>query len=941
MKRAGPSAPVIPVPLLLEDETGHRSKVTVGVADHPQAVRVARLAVEQAQLGAPPGPPDCALLFSTSRHDPAELLAALRAALPGDIPVYGGFAVGIIAAGMLAYDGFQVGIALMWLNGATLDVLVGRGLNGREAEVGNALVEQLCARTFRGNPSLLLLYDSVNRTGNRFRMNMATSLLEGSFSRLPEHVPLVGAGLVGDMQCRATQQWTGHSVETQTALLLAFSGGIEIDQVVLHGCRPASAYHEITRTDANVVLEIDHRPALEVVEELLGPESGRSWRDYAFFVTLGVNKGARYGAFDPEAYANRMCMSVDAERGGLVMFEPDLREGDLVQLMLRDVDFSYIGEKIRAHLQKNAPLRPIFALYIDCAGRASGYSHLDEEEASYVQAALDGICPLLGFYSGVEVARIEGRPQALDWTGVLSLFYQRDAATEPVSLRLSAAAAAPGQQNPRQQNGAAPDAAELRAQLEYYRRHLDLAAGQQVRFDAHMSAMRHRMRQKEEGFRVLASLRRAMHVQRKRHDIYRDALGLVLASMGLDRGVVIEANADGSDCRVVASAGYAEGETADMTGPSIHLPMELDAAGYLIANKPDRADALERLRKSLRLPFFLAVPIARPRHRVALIVGRDREMKPFFAPFDDGDVTNFQAIASFLSSAIDNIQLYNESEKMAASFRRFVPEAFLDIIDRADLKNIELGDQVARPMTVLVTDIRSFSTLSERMTPDQVFGFVNEFLAEVGPVVRAHAGFVNKYIGDAVMALFETAGNGLDAAIALIAQINSLNERRRQARHFSIQIGVAVNSGDMMLGIIGEAARLEGAVLADAVNLCFRLESLTKVYGAQILTTDATLEALPDGGKYIVRPVDLVTVKGRRNHVTILEILDALPPERLAAKLSTRDLYSTGFQSFEFGAYEEATRTFREVARLDPDDRAARAMMAKARKLAEGETAME
>lgn len=915
----------------------HRSNVTVGVANNPDAARAGRLAVEAARANAPEGAPVCALLFSTSRHDPKELLASVRAALPEGVPVYGGYAVGIIDAETLGYDGFQVGVALFWLVGAELEVIVGRGLNVDEAGVGRELIQQLSSRSFRGTPSLLLLYDSVNRTGNHFQFNMATSIIEGSLSRLPDEVTLVGAGLVGDMQCRSTHQWTGEAVEDQTALLLAFSGGVEIEQVVLHGCRPASAYHEITRTDGNVVLEIDRRPALEVIAELLGSQSGRTWRDYAFFVTLGVNKGDKFAAFDPEVYANRMCSGVDQERGGLVMFEPDLREGDQVQLMLRDVDYSYIGDSIRANLERNAPRRPIFALYIDCAGRASAYSHLDQEEATFVQAALKDICPLLGFYSGVELARVAGRPQALDWTGVLCLFYEREVSSEPTSLVLSAG---PSQPRPLERLAAQPQIDDLQAELAYYRHKLDLAAGEQVRFDAHTSAMRQRMRQREEGFRVLANLRRTIDVKRSRHEIFRDALGMVLANTGIDRAVVVESEPDG-EARVVAAAGYSEEEVVAMAGSRIAIPAELEQAGFLIANKRDKLAPLEALRANLGLPFFLAAPIDAAPRRTALVVGRHREMKPFYPPFDENDVANFQAIANFLSSVVDNVQLFGDTEAMAASFRRFVPEAFLTILNRTDFKNIALGDQQARHMAVLVTDIRSFSTLSERMTPDEVFGFVNEFLAEVGPVVRDHKGFVNKYIGDAVMALFEENGHGLDAAVALVRQIEVLNDRRRLQKKFPIQIGAAVHGGDLMLGMIGEAERLEAGVLADAVNLCFRIEGLTKVYGAQILTTDATLAKLPDAGKYNVRPIDLVTVKGRRNHVTVLEILDGLPADRLEAKLETRELYTAGFQSFEFGAYEEAARTFREVAKRDPDDRAARAMAQKARQLAEGDQKLD
>ncbi len=924
-----PSAETIP------EVPGPGNVVAVGAADASSTVVAAGRAVEQALAGGPGRPPDCALLFSTSRHDPGELLSAVQNNLPAGVPVYGGFAVGIITRDTLGYDGFQVGIALFWFGDGQLDVLVERGLNLGEAEVGARLLQHLQRSRFRGEPSLLLLYDSVNRTGNRYRLNMATPLLDGGLNRLADHIPIVGAGLVGDMQGRASHQWTGHAVETQTALLLAFSGGLHIEQVVFHGCKPVSAYHDVTRTDDNVVLEIDHRPALEVIAELLGPESGRSWRDYAFFVTLGVNKGARYALFDPDAYANRMCMGVDVERQGLVMFEPDLRAGDTFQLMLRDIDFSYIDTAIRAHLARNAGRKPLFALYIDCAGRASAYCHLEEEEARYVQAALKDVCPLLGFYSGVEVARVAGRPQALDWTGVLCLLYERKQPAENAAPLLAADRPA-GQGRDLPTPGLAT--AELDAALTYYRRHLDAAAGTQVRGDAKLSALGHRLRQKDQGFRVLAGLKRTIDMRRTRPEIYREALGLVLAGMAVDRAVVIEADATGEP-RVVTSAGYTDEIARTLGGHPIPLPSVTIADGVIIGNRRDKSDELEVLRRALHMPCLLCVTIADG--RAALVVGREREMKPFYPPFDAGDVANFQAIASFLASVIDNVELYAEAERMAVSFRRFVPEAFLKILNRSDFKSIELGDQVARRMAVLVTDIRSFTTLSERMSPEQVFSFVNEFLAEVGPVVRGHSGFVNKYIGDAVMALFEGPADGLRAAVALIRQIADYNDRRRRAGKFAIQIGIGVNSGDLMLGTIGEAERLEGSVLADAVNLCFRLESLTKVYGAQILTTDATLRELPPGMDLTVRPVDLVNVKGRRDHVTIMEVLDGQPEERLAKKLATRDLYRTAFQSFEFGVYDEAAQLFRDVAKQDPEDRAARTMMLKARKLAEGDAYTE
>src|SRR5262249_44825148 len=149
--------------------------------------------------------------------------------------------------------------------------------------------------------------------------------------------------------------------------------GVRLDTTTMHGCKPASAYHVITKVDGPVVLEIDDKPAVDAIAELLGPECDKSWEDYPLFVTLGLNKGDRFGPFREEDYANRLVMAIDQERRGLVMFENDLKAGCEVQLMQRSIDFDYIGRRTEELLARIAGRTPILALYIDCAGRASAY----------------------------------------------------------------------------------------------------------------------------------------------------------------------------------------------------------------------------------------------------------------------------------------------------------------------------------------------------------------------------------------------------------------------------------------------------------------------------------------------------------------------------------------------------------------------------------------
>lgn len=144
--------------------------------------------------------------------------------------------------------------------------------------------------------------------------------------------------------------------------------------------------------------------------------------DYPFFLILGVNKGEKWGEFDENSYASRLCLAIDREREGIVIFEPDMVEGTEFQIMYRSLDLDYMAPKIEDCFARLDNREAVFALYIDCAGRAAGYAGMDLEDALVVQKTVAGRVPLLGIYTGVEIASVEGHPRGLDWTGVFCLF---------------------------------------------------------------------------------------------------------------------------------------------------------------------------------------------------------------------------------------------------------------------------------------------------------------------------------------------------------------------------------------------------------------------------------------------------------------------------------------------------------------------------------------
>ena len=400
------------------------TRAGVGFTDNPDS-REAGAAMARDAVAALDGRPcHLAIMYSTSKHDPAKLRDGVRSVIGPDSRLAGGYAIGIITNDQLGYEGYQAGIAVFSSNSMNVDMFIETGLADNEFNVGVALGKQIKGKDFAGTPKVLLMYDSIRGMppeGVVLDLNLATPLITGMEHSLGTWPCAAGVGMLGDWQSLPTYQWFDDRIEQHSAMALVLSGSVRMDTIIMHGCKPASTYHTITKVDHNVVLEIDGKPAVETVAEMLGPDSYKSWEEYPFFVTLGVNRGDKFGEFSEEDYANRLVMGVDKNRGGLVMFEPDLQAGQDIQLMRRSIDFNYIGERARDILARIEGRRPFFALYIDCAGRISTYAGTEREEAEQVQQHICSKMPLLGMYSGVEIASVGGHMQALDWTGVLCI----------------------------------------------------------------------------------------------------------------------------------------------------------------------------------------------------------------------------------------------------------------------------------------------------------------------------------------------------------------------------------------------------------------------------------------------------------------------------------------------------------------------------------------
>jgi two-component system sensor histidine kinase ChiS len=262
--------------------------------------------------------------------------------------------------------------------------------------------------------------------------------------------------------------------------------------------------------------------------------------------------------------------------------------------------------------------------------------------------------------------------------------------------------------------------------------------------------------------------------------------------------------------------------------------------------------------------------------------------------------------------------------KINAAYGRFVPHDFLQFLGHESIVDVKLGDHIQKDMTILFSDIRDFTTLSEGMNPQENFNFINSYLSRVSPVIRAHNGFIDKYIGDAIMALFpESVNDAVSGAIAMQKQVLLYNQHRQKLGYLPITIGIGLHTGSLMLGTIGEQERMESTVIADAVNLASRLEGLTKLYGSGILISRQTLCYLDEPQNYSYRFVDRVRVKGKQKPVAVFEIYDGDEELFLQLKTQTKSRFEQAVFLYFQQQFAQAQQIFQEILEINSQDKTA------------------
>jgi adenylate cyclase len=269
----------------------------------------------------------------------------------------------------------------------------------------------------------------------------------------------------------------------------------------------------------------------------------------------------------------------------------------------------------------------------------------------------------------------------------------------------------------------------------------------------------------------------------------------------------------------------------------------------------------------------------------------------------------------------------DEAQRLTQTFQKFVPRQFVDHFAKHGSSSLELGRADEDDVAILFCDIRGFTGLSERMKPHELMKFLNSYFLRMNDPIHQNGGFIDKFIGDAIMALFDhpdghaadKANDALNAAIDLHRALAIYNKHRANSGYSAIEIGIGIHYGAVIIGTVGSDDRMDTTVIGDSVNIASRLETLAPTYFTDIVVSEQLL-ATAQQPCTISRILDWVKVKGRRTPLRIFEVFNHLTEEQQELKMAIAGHIEVCIQARIEQRWEDALEALAEARTISPDD---------------------
>jgi predicted ATPase/class 3 adenylate cyclase len=426
---------------------------------------------------------------------------------------------------------------------------------------------------------------------------------------------------------------------------------------------------------------------------------------------------------------------------------------------------------------------------------------------------------------------------------------------------------------------------------------------------------------------------RALSGARTPDELATLVLSTVADSTGAGRVLFLTGEAEHLSVRAV----HEHGDTTTVDGPWTEVQYDqtivrsaVDSGSPLVvAADPGRRSrpgnrSTGWLRHQAAIPATLAVPIIVQDKTIGVIYAEQDEPGRTFTVDHEEAVAFLGAQAAaplwnfHLEAMLRAADEYRQSLMDVQA--RFVPNELLRILNVDDVRRVRSGYRVDREMTVLISDIRSFTTMIEDMDVSEASNLAMGFLRAVEMPIISCNGMIQDVRGDEIVAVFESESDAVRAGLAMLRSLREHNQERRALGSEELRAGIGINTGRVGVGVVGGVNRMVLTIIGDAVNLAARIESTTKRYGSAMLISNATHARLRNPGQFDIRRMERVMVVNRRKPVTIYEVYDEdLEPLR-DAKRAAQPAFDEAFRLFDAGDVEGARAAFERCHELLPDD---------------------
>ncbi len=318
--------------------------------------------------------------------------------------------------------------------------------------------------------------------------------------------------------------------------------------------------------------------------------------------------------------------------------------------------------------------------------------------------------------------------------------------------------------------------------------------------------------------------------------------------------------------------------------------------------------------------FLIFLLVCKPVSRMEKIVNRLSDGKVKDPKFKLGGGKQFKELEHSLNKINYNYHAKDHAIKQSdVEIRKFIPKEFLKFLGKNSLSELELGQQVTKHATTLFCDLKSSKDMSALSLEDN-FKFINSYMNTVSPIIKRYRGFIDKYLGDGVLAVFSRAEDALDCANQIIKAIEIKNKNNSNGT--KVESSIAIHSGEVVFGLLGDQERLSPTIISDIVTTLEKQKEINNLLGTKLIFTKAVLSELPTKYKLYYRYIGSLTQKNHEDKLAIFESLEVYSKDKREKLVELKKDFEQAVRAYNDKKYDEAKLSLSDVLRYIPDDRA-------------------